>query len=69
VKDDRTRAITYIDAELGFDIDPHARFTLGVDNLFDKAPPASYANAPINYDIYTYDARGRYLYAGFSVKM
>jgi len=69
VKDDRTKPITYIDTEIGFDIDPHARFTLGVDNLFDKAPPASYANAPINYDIYTYDARGRYLYAGFSVKM
>jgi len=70
VKDDRTKAITYVDAELGFDVaDQHARFTLGIDNMFDMAPPASYANAPINYDIYTYDARGRYLYAGFSVKM
>lgn len=70
VKDARTRSIVYTDLEIGFNIgDDAARFTLGVNNLFDKAPPASYANAPINYDIYTYDARGRFLYAGFSVKM
>ncbi|HRE34690.1 MAG TPA: TonB-dependent receptor, partial [Sphingopyxis terrae] len=70
VKDDRTRSIIYTDVELGFNIgDDTARFAIGVNNLFDKAPPASYANAPINYDIYTYDARGRFLYASFSVKM
>lgn len=70
VKDARTRAVTYADAEIGFDVDDgRARFGLGVNNLFDTQPPASYANAPINYDIYTYDARGRFLYARFSVKM
>lgn len=70
VKDARTRSIIYTDVELGFAInDDKARFAIGVNNLFDKAPPASYANAPINYDIYTYDARGRFLYASFSVKM
>lgn len=70
VKDDRTRSIIYTDVELGFNIgEDTARFAIGVNNLFDKAPPASYANAPINYDIYTYDARGRFLYASFSVKM
>ncbi|WP_194954663.1 TonB-dependent receptor [Sphingopyxis solisilvae] len=70
VKDARTKSIIYTDLELGFNIaDDSARFSLGVNNLFDKAPPASYANAPINYDIYTYDARGRFLYASFSVKM
>lgn len=70
VKDARTRSIIYTDLEIGFAIaDDAARFSLGVNNLFDKAPPASYANAPINYDIYTYDARGRFLYASFSVKM
>ena len=70
VKDARTRSIIYTDLEVGFSIDDDAaRFSLGVNNLFDKAPPASYANAPINYDIYTYDARGRFLYASFSVKM
>ncbi len=70
VKNARTKSIIYTDLEVGFNIDNDAaRFSLGVNNLFDKAPPASYANAPINYDIYTYDARGRFLYASFSVKM
>ncbi|MES2453729.1 MAG: TonB-dependent receptor [Pseudomonadota bacterium] len=70
VKDSRTASILYTDAEIGFAVDhDRARFTLGVNNLFDRMPPASYANAPINYDIYTYDARGRYMYARFSVKM
>jgi len=70
VKDARTRAVTYVDAEVGFDVgEGRTRFGIGVNNLFDTQPPASYANAPINYDIYTYDARGRFLYARFSVKL
>ncbi|MFN3619706.1 MAG: TonB-dependent receptor [Sphingorhabdus sp.] len=70
VKDSKTKAIVYTDFEMGFKVaDDAARFTIGVNNLFDKAPPASYANAPINYDIYTYDARGRFIYVGFNVKM
>jgi outer membrane receptor protein involved in Fe transport len=70
VKDARTRSIIYTDAEIGFGInDDAARFNLGINNLFDKQPPASYANAPINYDIYTYESRGRFFYARFSVKM
>jgi len=70
VKDSRTDAVVYTDAEIGFSIEKdRARFSLGVNNVFDVMPPASYANAPINYDIYTYDARGRFLYARFAVKM
>jgi iron complex outermembrane receptor protein len=70
VKDSNTAAVIYTDAEIGFGIDhDRARFTIGMNNVFDVQPPASYANAPINYDIYTYDARGRYMYARFSVKM
>lgn len=70
VKDARTNAVTYIDAEVGFDVgEGRTRFGIGVNNLFDTQPPASYANAPINYDIYTYEARGRFLYARFSVKL
>ncbi|WP_205590063.1 TonB-dependent receptor [Sphingomonas paeninsulae] len=70
VKDSRTAAVIYTDAEVGFSVDKdRARFSIGMNNVFDVMPPASYANAPINYDIYTYDARGRYLYARFSVKM
>jgi outer membrane receptor protein involved in Fe transport len=37
-------------------------FAIGVDNVFDQMPPASAANNPINFDIYTYDIRGRYFY-------
>ncbi|WP_205452216.1 TonB-dependent receptor [Sphingobium estronivorans] len=70
VKDARTKSIIYTDAEFGVGIDDNRfRLTLGVNNLFDVQPPASYANAPINYDIYTYDARGRYLYVRAAVKM
>ena len=70
VKDARTRAITYTDFEAGFTVgDGQYRLALGMDNAFDVQPPQSYANAPINYDIYTYDARGRYLYVRASIKM
>ena len=41
---------------------------LGIDNIFDQMPPASAANNPINFDIYTYDIRGRYLYIKLSTK-
>jgi iron complex outermembrane recepter protein len=42
--------------------------SVGIDNVFDKSPPASAANNPINFDIYTYDVRGRYLYARVTSK-
>ncbi|MES2296132.1 MAG: TonB-dependent receptor [Pseudomonadota bacterium] len=62
-------AIVYQDAQLGWTV-PGGKFTLaiGVDNLFDKQPPASAANNPINFDIYSYDIRGRYMYARLSSK-
>ena len=43
-------------------------FAVGVDNVFDRQPPASAANNPINFDIYTYDIRGRYLYGRVGTK-
>lgn len=43
-------------------------FALGIDNVFDRQPPASAANNPINFDIYTYDIRGRYFYATAGVR-
>jgi iron complex outermembrane receptor protein len=52
--------------DLHMDWSPGARavqLQLGVDNLFDRQPPPSAANNPINVDIYTYDLRGRYFYA------
>lgn len=70
VKDDRTKSIIYTDAELGVGVDENRfRLSVGVNNVFDVQPPASYANAPINYDIYTYDARGRFMYVRAAVKM
>ena len=63
VKDATTAAIFYQDLEGSYSFDQYdATVTVGVSNLFDEQPPASYANAPINYDIYTYDARGRSVY-------
>lgn len=58
-----TRSITYHDLQFVYHLhDRDASITLGIDNVTDKAPPASRANAPINFDIYTYDARGAYWY-------
>lgn len=69
VKDSKTKAIFYNDLEGGYQFDKRdASISVGVSNIFDKAPPASYANAPINYDIYTYDARGRFGYVRVSAK-
>lgn len=59
----RVTDVFYHDAQLSFDVDDGAyTFALGMDNVFDRQPPASAANNPINFDIYTYDIRGRYLY-------
>ncbi len=59
----------YHDLQLSLSLaDSKYRFALGVDNLFDKLPAPSAANNPINFDIYTYDVRGRYLYATFGAK-
>jgi iron complex outermembrane recepter protein len=63
VNDGRTGSAVFHDVQLVYHL--HARdmsFTLGVDNVTDKVPPASRANAPINFDIYTYDARGTFIY-------
>ncbi len=63
VKDAKTDAIFYNDMEASYAFDRYnASVSIGVNNVFDEQPPASYANAPINYDIYTYDARGRSAY-------
>ena len=61
--------VSYHDLQLGYTL-PGGKVNLafGIDNVFDKQPPASAANNPINFDIYTYDVRGRYLYAKVSSK-
>ena len=63
VKDDKTDAVFYQDLEAGYRFDRFdATVTVGINNVFDVMPPASYANAPINFDMYTYDVRGRSAY-------
>ena len=62
------RSITYHDLQLGYSFgDSRYRVAVGADNVTDEQPPASAANNPINFDIYTYDIRGRYFYATFGV--
>lgn len=64
-----TAAVLYHDLQFGHTL-PGGNVTLalGIDNVFDKMPPASAANNPINFDMYTYDVRGRYFYAKVATK-
>ena len=59
----RIPAIIYNDLQASIKVpNTGVRFAVGVDNVLDQQPPASRANNPINFDIYTYDIRGRYIY-------
>ena len=61
--------VFYHDIQASVDVsDGRYSFAVGVDNVFDRQPPASAANNPINFDIYTYDIRGRYLYVRVGTK-
>jgi iron complex outermembrane receptor protein len=65
----KVKDIFYHDLQLGYSLGAtETRFALGIDNVLDRLPPASAANNPINFDIYTYDVRGRYLYGTVSTK-
>jgi outer membrane receptor protein involved in Fe transport len=62
-------SVIYHDFQFGYELgDGASQIALGIDNAFDRLPPASAANNPINFDIYTYDIRGRYWYAKLSMK-
>ena len=37
--------------------------TVGVNNVFDRAPPVIYNGAAGNYDTSAYDMLGRFMYA------
>lgn len=65
----RIKRVFYHDLQLGYGFADHGiNVAFGVDNVSDKQPPASAANNPINFDIYTYDVRGRYYYARLAAK-
>ncbi len=56
-------SVTYHDVQLSYQVhDWRTSFAIGVNNLFDKKPPASLVNTNINFDISTYDARGQFVY-------
>jgi len=45
-------------------------FTLGVQNLFDKDPPLSYVNGgDLNFDMSTYNPRGRFIYVKATITL
>ncbi len=63
VKDNRTKSVFYQDIEATYHFDKYeSSITAGVNNIFNVQPPTSYANAPINFDIYTYDVKGTTFY-------
>jgi iron complex outermembrane receptor protein len=60
VKNGNVTEVYYNDLQAEYDLPEHQiSLTVGVNNVLDAMPPASYANAPINFDIYTYDVMGR----------
>lgn len=77
----RIKAFSYFDLTASFNIDESFKFRLGVNNIFDKQPPfvtSGNANVdgtnlcptgPCNGNTYpaTYDALGRYLFAGVTL--
>ena len=69
VKGLETKKIFYQDAEAGYTFDKYeTSITVGVNNIANLDAPRSYANAPINYDISTYDERGRSYYVRLSAQ-
>lgn len=60
VKNGNVTEVYYNDIQFEYNLsDYKANVTFGIDNFLDAMPPASYANAPINFDMYTYDIMGR----------
>ena len=61
VKNGNVGEIYYNDLQFEYNIPrDNVNVAIGVNNILDAMPPASYANAPINFDMYTYDVMGRY---------
>lgn len=66
----RTDDVLYHDLQFGYKFDRfNASVTVGIDNVLDEMPPISRANNPINFDIYTYDVRGRYYFVRLSARL
>ncbi|MGI8930946.1 MAG: TonB-dependent receptor [Sphingomicrobium sp.] len=71
-EDNKLKSRFYTDLQLRWrvpSIGDKFGFALGVNNLFDKDPPACISCGLNNFDPTTYDVPGRYFYARASVKM
>jgi outer membrane receptor protein involved in Fe transport len=66
-------AVNYFDLTFTFDAGDNFNFVLGANNVLDKAPPTTGSQAcpagPCNGNVFaqTYDALGRYLFAGVTL--
>lgn len=68
-ENDKIGAFTSVDLKYSYTFESSAGSTLlnlGVNNLFDKAPPSLGDGVRPGYDATTHDVRGRVLYAGFT---
>ena len=61
----QTPDVFYHNAQLAFEVAEKTRFQLGVDNIFDKAPPYIQSFTDANTDTMTYDLLRRRFYVGF----
>ena len=64
-------SVIYHSLQLGYKVPAiHTTFDVGVDNVFDHAPPLIYQNGGnYNVDVSTYDALGRYYWARATVRL
>ena len=66
-------AVNYFDLALTADLGDHYKFRLGANNVLDKSPPVTGSQACpagfCNGNVFaqTYDALGRYIYAGVTL--
>jgi iron complex outermembrane receptor protein len=66
-------SVDYFDLALTFEVGDHYNFRLGANNMFDKTPPVTGSQAcpagSCNGNVFaqTYDALGRYIYAGLTL--
>ena len=58
----------YHNLNVVYDINEQISWTVGVNNIGDKQPPASRTNTNINFDQNTYNAVGRFIYSKVSYR-
>ncbi|MDO7840959.1 TonB-dependent receptor domain-containing protein [Sphingomonas immobilis] len=72
VNGNRMGSVFYGDLQLGYApsfLEERLALTLGVNNIFDRDPPACFSCGGANYDPTTYDAPGQFGYVRLTYKM